>query len=101
MKNRMQEKKVQPKHKCYVYLKSFLFISMVELNHQRSAAIFTGISQFLLILRNTECVFVQVRLINACSYLVYNYSKIMFTHNTLHVLLISVTMATPELSVNT
>ncbi len=45
MKNRMQKKEVQhsstkkeKKHKCYVYLKSFLIISMVELDHRRSAA---------------------------------------------------------------
>ncbi len=42
MKNRMQEKKIQHfsaiKKKSYVYLKSFLFISMVELDHWRSAA---------------------------------------------------------------
>ncbi len=43
MKNMTQEKKVQhasslKKHKCYDYLKSFLFISVVELDHWRSAA---------------------------------------------------------------
>ncbi len=42
MKSRAQEKKVQHssaiKKTMLVYLKSFLLISMVELDHQRSAA---------------------------------------------------------------
>ncbi len=39
MKSRTQEKKVQNNEaQLLVYLKSFLLIIMVELNHQRSAA---------------------------------------------------------------
>ncbi len=61
------------------------------------------ISLFLIMLRYTESVFVQVRWLNACSHLVYFYiNRQVYTVHTmpLHLLPMSLNMGTRELSVN-